>query len=59
MITLNNGIKMPKIGYGVYQIPQFSTEQCVADAISVGYRSIDTAQCYDNGQAVVIVKDQL
>lgn len=50
---------MPKIGYGVYQIPQFSTEQCVADTISVGYRSIDTAQCYDNGQAVVIVKDQL
>jgi len=52
MITLNNGIKMPKIGYGVYQIPQFSTEQCVDDAISVGYRSIDTAQCYGNEQAV-------
>ena len=52
MITLNNGIKMPKIGYGVYQIPSSITEKCVSDAINVGYRSIDTAQCYGNEQAV-------
>lgn len=51
-ITLNNGIKMPQIGYGVYQIPPTITEQCVSDALSVGYRSIDTAQCYGNEQAV-------
>lgn len=51
-ITLNNGIKMPQIGYGVYQIPAAITEQCVADALNVGYRSIDTAQCYGNERAV-------
>lgn len=39
---------MPRIGYGVYQIPASITERCVADALSVGYRSIDTAQCYYN-----------
>lgn len=41
--TLRNGVKMPMLGYGVYQIPQESTKRCVMDAISVGYRSIDTA----------------
>ncbi len=51
-IILNNGIKMPQIGYGVYQIPATITEQCVADALNVGYRSIDTAQCYGNERAV-------
>lgn len=51
-IVLNNGIKMPKIGYGVYQIPSYKTESCVADAIKCGYRSIDTAQCYGNERAV-------
>lgn len=51
MIVLNNGIKMPKIGYGVYQIPSHITEGCVRDALSVGYRLIDTAQCYENEKA--------
>lgn len=47
---------MPRIGYGVYQISPSQTERCVRDALAVGYRSIDTAQCYYNeaevGQAV-------
>lgn len=47
-ITLNDGNKMPILGYGVYQIPQSETQRCVEDAISVGYRSIDTAQAYQN-----------
>lgn len=47
--TLNNGIKMPMLGYGVYQIPDAEEcERCVLDAIEVGYRSIDTAQAYGN-----------
>ena len=50
-IKLNNGVEMPRIGYGVYQIPSSSTERCVRDALSVGYRSIDTAQCYGNEAA--------
>lgn len=45
-VTLNNGIKMPKLGYGVYQTPPEDTNRCVLDAIDVGYRSIDTAQAY-------------
>ena len=52
MIRLNNGIEMPRIGYGVYQIPSVITERCVRDALEVGYRSIDTAQCYGNEKAV-------
>ena len=47
-ITLNNGVEMPQLGYGTYQTPLRITEQCVADALRVGYRSIDTAQCYGN-----------
>lgn len=47
-ITLNNGVEMPRIGYGVYQISPSQTKRCVLDALSVGYRSIDTAQCYYN-----------
>lgn len=43
-ITLNNGVKMPKLGYGVYQVSNAECEKCVLDAISVGYRLIDTAQ---------------
>lgn len=50
--TLRNGVKMPILGYGVYQIPQESTKRCVLDAISVGYRSIDTAQAYHNEEGV-------
>lgn len=52
-VTLNNGVKMPILGYGVYQIAdQDECERCVLDAISVGYRSIDTAQAYGNEEAV-------
>lgn len=51
-VTLNNGVKMPKLGYGVYQVDAAETERCVADAISVGYRSIDTAQAYGNEEGV-------
>ena len=51
-VTLNNGIKMPKLGYGVYQTPPQDTKKCVLDAIEVGYRSIDTAQAYGNEEGV-------
>lgn len=51
-VTLNNGIRMPKLGYGVYQIPPEETKRCVLDAIDVGYRSIDTAQAYGNEEGV-------
>lgn len=51
-VTLNNGVKMPKLGYGVYQIDLAEAERCVLDAISVGYRSIDTAQAYGNEEGV-------
>ena len=47
-VTLNNGIKMPVIGYGVNKLEKGETERCVLDAISAGYRLIDTAQSYDN-----------
>lgn len=46
--TLNTGAKMPKIGYGVFQIPPKETTQCVLDALDVGFRHIDTAQAYFN-----------
>lgn len=52
-VTLNNGVQMPILGYGVYQISdQAECEKCVLDALSVGYRSIDTAQAYRNEEAV-------
>ena len=47
-ITLSNGIKMPQLGYGVYLVSQEECEHCVLDALSVGYRSLDTAQAYFN-----------
>jgi diketogulonate reductase-like aldo/keto reductase len=51
--TLNNGVKMPMLGYGVFQIPDpAKCERCVLDAIEVGYRAIDTAQSYFNEEAV-------
>lgn len=46
--TLNNGIKMPMLGFGVFQIPKEDTERIVLDAIEVGYRLFDTAQGYGN-----------
>lgn len=47
-ITLNNGIEMPMLGYGVYQVSKGECERCVLDALDVGYRLIDTAQSYFN-----------
>ncbi len=47
-VKLNNGVEMPILGFGVYQIPASDTKRCVLDAIKVGYRSIDTAQSYFN-----------
>jgi diketogulonate reductase-like aldo/keto reductase len=52
-VKLNNGIEMPILGFGVYQIAdQAECERCVLDAVEVGYRSIDTAQAYRNEEAV-------
>ena len=51
-ITLHNGVKMPQLGYGVYQTPPEETEKCVRAAIANGYRSIDTAQAYGNEAGV-------
>ena len=51
-VTLNNGVKMPILGYGVYQTPPADTESCVSSAIKLGYRSIDTAQAYGNEEGV-------
>ena len=51
-ITLNNGVKIPQLGYGVYQVSQEDCERCVLDALQVGYRSIDTAQSYFNEEQV-------
>jgi 2,5-diketo-D-gluconate reductase A len=47
-ITLSNGVKMPQLGYGVYQVTKEECERCVSDALEVGYRAIDTAQSYFN-----------
>ena len=41
-VTLNNGVKMPMIGYGVYQVEPQEAERCVAEALEVGYRMVDT-----------------
>ena len=51
-VTLSNGVKMPKIGYGVYQVNPTECERCVLDALEVGYRAIDTAQGYENEREV-------
>lgn len=51
-VKLNNGVEMPILGFGVYQIPKEETKKCVMDAIKVGFRSIDTAQSYFNEEEV-------
>lgn len=51
-IRLSNGVEMPQLGYGVYQVEPDECERCVVDALSVGYRMIDTAQAYLNEEAV-------
>lgn len=51
--TLNNGLKIPMLGYGVYKIEDYDQcKQCVLDALEIGYRLIDTAQLYKNEEAV-------
>jgi 2,5-diketo-D-gluconate reductase A len=51
-IPLNNGVAMPALGFGVYQIPAEQTEQAVTEALAAGYRSLDTAAAYQNEEAV-------
>ena len=51
-VKLNNGVEMPILGYGVYQVTPEECERCVSDAIKIGYRSIDTAQAYHNEEGV-------
>ena len=51
-VTLSNGVKMPQLGYGVYQVTKDECERCVLDALKTGYRSIDTAQSYFNEEEV-------
>lgn len=51
-ITLNNGIQMPQLGYGVYQVSPEECERCVSEALQTGYRMIDTAQAYHNEDGV-------
>lgn len=51
-VTLSNGVKMPQLGYGVYQVTKQECERCVLDALKVGYRAIDTAQSYFNEEEV-------
>lgn len=51
-IKLNNGVEMPQLGYGVFQVSPDEAERCVSDALSVGYRMIDTAQAYLNEEGV-------
>ncbi|MEU3464718.1 aldo/keto reductase [Streptomyces sp. NPDC006733] len=51
-VTLNNGVEMPILGFGVYQIPSDRTERAVSDALAAGYRLLDTAAAYGNEEAV-------
>ena len=51
-IKLSNGVDMPQMGYGVYQVTPEECERCVSDALGVGYRMIDTAQAYNNEEGV-------
>lgn len=51
-MMLNNGVQMPQLGYGVFQIPPEECERCVSDALSVGYRLLDTASAYGNEEEV-------
>ncbi|CAM5348363.1 hypothetical protein SGRI78S_01650 [Streptomyces griseus subsp. griseus] len=65
-ITLNNGVDMPQLGFGVWQVPDDEAEKAVATAIETGYRSIDTAAIYENetgtGKAIAasgVARDEL
>ena len=57
-VTLQNGIRMPMLGYGVYQVRQEEYERCVLDALEVGYRALDTAQSYFNEEQVGAAVEQ-
>src|SRR3954454_5441860 len=52
LVTLENGVEMPILGFGVYQIPPEQTEQAVTDALEAGYRLLDPAEAYQNEEAV-------
>src|SRR5690625_4097413 len=60
-VTLNNGIQMPQLGYGVWQVPDDEVVEAVTTAFEVGYRSIDTAKAYANERGVgeAIVKSNI
>ncbi|KAK8839201.1 hypothetical protein M9Y10_032130 [Tritrichomonas musculus] len=60
-VTLSNGVKMPQLGFGVFQITKEDCERCVLDALKVGYRHFDTAQAYANEEEVgsAIVKSKI
>lgn len=60
-VKLNNGVEMPILGYGLFQVPPQDAERCTRDALEVGYRLIDTAQAYGNEEGVgnAIVKSGL
>ena len=49
---MNNGVEMPALGFGVFQIPAGETEQAATEALAAGYRSLDTAASYGNEEAV-------
>src|SRR3954467_5262205 len=50
-VTLNNGVQMPVLGFGVYAVPAEETERVVTDALAAGYRHLDTAAAYENEPA--------
>lgn len=51
-VILNNGIEMPKLGYGTYRLLSRQAEKCVTEALEIGYRHIDTAQYYENEREI-------
>lgn len=53
--VLSNGVKMPQLGYGVYQVTKEECERCVLDALKAGYRLIDTAQSYFNEERLAVL----
>jgi 2,5-diketo-D-gluconate reductase A len=51
-LTLNNGVRIPQLGFGVFQVPPEETQRIVEDALEAGYRHIDTAAAYRNEAGV-------
>ena len=56
-VVLSNGVQMPKLGFGVFQIPREETEKAVTEALHAGYQHIDTAQSYMNELGLLNQKD--